>query len=110
MDKACMVSVGRLQMQVWLGVDLQKHTERLEELQPKAHGSKIADVMVKCRLKIIKSVGFLVAVRKEMNIRSPGERPLFCTGVTETNPLADKPSKNKLSSKNQLSLSQTNCK
>lgn len=24
MDKACKVSVGRLQMQVWLGVDLQK--------------------------------------------------------------------------------------
>lgn len=74
MDKTCKVSVGRLQMQVWLNVDVQKHTERLEELQPKAHDSKIADVMVKCRLKITKSEGFLVAVRKEMNIRSPGER------------------------------------
>lgn len=73
MDEACGVPVARLQMQLWLGRDVQKHTstERPEELQAMVHGSRVSDVLVTSRLKITKLLGFLVAARKAMNIRSP---------------------------------------
>lgn len=47
------MSVVRLQMRLWLDMDLQNHTstEKLEELQPKDHGGRISHVPVKSRLK-----------------------------------------------------------
>lgn len=81
MNEACGVPVVRLQMQLWLGMDVQKHasTERPEELRPMVHGNRVSDVLVTSpRLKITKLLGFLVATRKAMNIRSPEERVVVC--------------------------------